>query len=134
MIYVVKRILNINKCAIEARLVLKSCGNSDVLLTDNSDIAETFNDFFTHIGPNLAANINSSTSFDNYLTDNYPNSIFFHPVVEGDVVKEIRRLDPRKAMGHDHIHPKLIVDSVHFISRPLTHIINCSSFRIIISW
>ena len=64
---------------------------------------EKFNEFFTNIGPTLASQITSSTDFSSYLTDNYPHSIFFRPIVEADIVREINRMDPGKAMAKRQI-------------------------------
>ncbi|XP_077991070.1 uncharacterized protein LOC144445406 [Glandiceps talaboti] len=100
--------------------------NPDRLLTDKERIAEKFNSFFTNIGPNLASSITSPVSFHHFLGDSHPHSFFFHPVIDNDIVKIIKRMDPCKAMGHDHIHPKVVIDASPVISGPLAYIVNCS--------
>ena len=109
------------------KLISTKANNSFV--TNNSDIAEEFVDYFTNIGSNLAANITNNNDFSKYLNDRQPHCLFFTPVIESDVLSEIRRLDPNKSVGSDSIHPKLIIDSANIISSPLTHIINCSLSR-----
>ena len=99
------------------------------MLTKTPDIAEEFNDFFTSIGSKLASDITTDENFEKYLDGDYQNSFFFHPVLERDVLNEIKRLDPQKAIGIDGIHPRLVIDSAHIISRPLAHIVNCSLSR-----
>uniref|UniRef100_A0ABM0M5T3 Uncharacterized protein LOC102801709 n=1 Tax=Saccoglossus kowalevskii TaxID=10224 RepID=A0ABM0M5T3_SACKO len=105
--------------------VIKS--NTGEVLSKDIDIAQNFNDFFTDVGPALAAQINSPEHFTNYLSDNhYTASFFLRPVSQNDVINEIGRLDPSKAMGPDHIHPKTIIHAAQHIASPLAHIINLS--------
>nr|XP_006811856.1 PREDICTED: RNA-directed DNA polymerase from mobile element jockey-like [Saccoglossus kowalevskii] len=107
------------------RQVIKS--NTGEVLSKDIDIAQNFNDFFTDVGPALAAQINSPEHFTNYLFDNhYTASFFLRPVSQNDVINEIGRLDPSKAMGPDHIHPKTIIHAAQHIASPLAHIINLS--------
>jgi len=105
---------------------IKSDAHLEEFLTNPFDIAESFNDFFANVGPDLAAKIPSTTDFKDYLEDNHPNSFYLSPITEHDIINEIHRLKPHKAMGHDYVHPKLVIDAANIISRPLEHIINCS--------
>uniref|UniRef100_A0ABM0MRJ7 RNA-directed DNA polymerase from mobile element jockey-like n=1 Tax=Saccoglossus kowalevskii TaxID=10224 RepID=A0ABM0MRJ7_SACKO len=105
---------------------LKSRDAPDKVLTGSYDIANEFNNFFTNIGPELARKIHPSVNFNHYLTGNFPSSFFLQAVTEQDIMKFIYRLDPNKAMGHDHVHPKLVIDAVKYISKPLAHILKCS--------
>ena len=49
----------------------------NVVSSDNQDMANALNNFFTNIGPNLANNINyiGDKTFNDYITDN-PNNLF----------------------------------------------------------
>ncbi|XP_077994315.1 uncharacterized protein LOC144448040 [Glandiceps talaboti] len=122
---VINEVLNKSTNKLYPRKLISTTPNNDPL-TESSDIANEFNDFFTSIGPSLASNITSATKFTQYLDGNYLNSFFFHPVSEQDVLNEIKTLDPRKAVGYDNIHPRLVTHAAHIIARPLAHIINCS--------
>uniref|UniRef100_A0ABM0MJI7 RNA-directed DNA polymerase from mobile element jockey-like n=1 Tax=Saccoglossus kowalevskii TaxID=10224 RepID=A0ABM0MJI7_SACKO len=103
---------------------IKSNNNTEKILSKSIDVAEQFNEYFTTIGPNLAAKIISNNDFEHYLNDSNPASFFFRPVNENDIANEIFRLDPQKAMGQDCIHSRLIIDAAYHISRPLAHIAN----------
>ena len=48
-------------------------------------IENKFNDYFVNIGPNLAKKINTNITFDKYLTNSIPNSLFLDPVTEYEV-------------------------------------------------
>jgi len=59
---------------------------NDKIITDEFEIADTFNTFFSNIGKNIAQTHNSSVSDHNsYLIGDYPHSFFFAPVTVKDV-------------------------------------------------
>jgi len=56
-------------------------------LTDPSDIANNFNDFFVNIGPKLAEKFDKSNDmYNNYLTGDYLNSMFLSEITPSEVV------------------------------------------------
>ncbi|XP_077995944.1 uncharacterized protein LOC144449300 [Glandiceps talaboti] len=105
-----------------------NCNGSEVIHTCLDDITEDFNNFYVHVGENLANKIPTSpnTTFHDFLGEKVPHSFFFYPVTKLDIVNTISALDIRKATGFDDIPCKLIHEGRGEISNPLCHIINLS--------
>jgi exonuclease III len=98
-------------------------------LTDPTDIAKHFNDFFINIGPELANSIDTANKrpFLDYLKNNNINSQFsFKTVSESDVSKIIKNLKNKKSMGHDNISSILLKIGSEFLISPITKTINQS--------
>ena len=58
-------------------------------VSDPTEIANHFCDYFTNIGPNLANKITASASprsHQSYLSGNFVNSIFFEAATETEVI------------------------------------------------
>ena len=91
-------------------------------------IADKFCQYFTNIGPNLAMRITSTvtSSHTDYLSRNFPQSIFFNSATEEEIINIASSFKPGKAAGHDKISMSTIKQSIHCIATPLTHIINLS--------
>ena len=63
---------------------------SGVKLTDQGDIANGLNDYFVNVGPSLAQNITSSSSFSDFLhntSTHTDSSAFAFPITEDEVVE-----------------------------------------------
>ena len=96
-------------------------------ITDSHEIAEAFNAYFVNIGPNLANNIPASNNtFHSYLKNPNPNSIFFLPVDETEIINIVNQLKAKKSSGFDGISTFLLKQIIHEIAAPLTHIFNLS--------
>ena len=97
-----------------------------VILTDPTEIANSFNKFFSEIGPNLSDKLPNS----NYAPESYVKSInddfHFRTITESEVLKLLSTLKTSKATGHDKISPKLLKDSADIITKSLTQIFNKS--------
>ena len=97
-------------------------------LTENTDIANCFNNFFCNIGPTLANTIisPSNKSYTDYMKQNITSSFSFDCVTPEHVSKLIRKLKSKSSSGHDglsSIQLKYISDDIITV---LTHIINQS--------
>ena len=92
------------------------------------DICNKFNDFFVNIGPNLAAEIKSSTdiNYKSYLKRTITSSFTFDLVNEDEVRKTITSLKTKDSAGHDGISTKLLKVIGPTILKPLTLILNQS--------
>ena len=100
--------------------------DDDAELTDSVNIANSFNDYFVNIGGQLASNIpNTSQDPINYLSGDFPNSIYLSPIDENEVSLCIMRLRDG-CPGHDGIKPSVIKRCKDLIVTPLTHIFNMS--------
>ena len=97
-------------------------------VTDNdSDIAAGFNDYFSKIGSNLADAIpHTDKSFESFLTNRNPNSLFLTPTDAIEIRKIVKELKSKKSPGFDHITNDLLKDIISEIVTPLEHIINLS--------
>ena len=99
-----------------------SSPNNNQLITDQLEIAKTFNLFFTQIGPSLADAFKSSTASDVAKLNH--DSFDIALVDESVVLNELLNINENKAEGLDGIPPKLVKLCAHYILKPLTFIIN----------
>ena len=94
--------------------------------TLKKDIAESFN-YLVNIGPKLAEAIPAgSGNHINYLSLTNEKSLFWAPVASGEICDYFQALDKRKAHGFDNLPIRLLKDSAHLISEPLSYIFNLS--------
>ena len=97
-----------------------------VTLTDPTEVANSFNKFFSEIGPNLADKLPNP----DYPPESYVKSInadfHFRTITESEVLKLLTTLKTSKATGHDRFPAKLLKDSADIIAKILTHIFNKS--------
>ena len=86
---------------------------NNTVLTDSKSIANAFNNYFSTIGPSLAANIPYvNMSFYNFLsTSGSPqlNSFYLSPTNPVEIEQVIGNLNPNKATGPYSIPIKLII-------------------------
>ena len=96
-------------------------------VTSDEDIAERFNDFFVNIGPKLAEVIpDGSHNHTKYLSVENEKSLVWSPVTSSEISNYFQALDSRKAHGFDNLPIRLLKDSAHLISEPLSYIFNLS--------
>ena len=97
------------------------------LTSDASCIANTFNNYFVNIGPNLSKKIPVSEidpmQYINGL--NFPDSIFIRETTESELKRIILGLKNSSA-GFDEISSRLLKDSFQFYIKPLVHLVNLS--------
>lgn len=105
---------------------IKTLNFKDQIVTDDNDIANTFNNYFANIGSNLAKGFPKNKYFLDYLATPNENNMFLTPVTEGEVSKDIGNLLPNKSAGHDEIPPRVIKHVSNVIVKPLTCIYNKS--------
>lgn len=100
---------------------------NDREISNPSQIANHFCDYFTNIGPNLAKSIPASPkSHSSFLSGNFPNSIFLEPVTEQEIIEICTSFRSGTAAGYDNISMSAVRETISLISAPLTHIINLS--------
>ena len=95
-------------------------------MSDPSDIANGFNDFFAGIGPQLAKEIKpTNKSYRSYLKS--CDSVFkFTSVSEATILNTISKLKPKTSSGVDCISNKLLKQIAPSIISPLHYLINLS--------
>ena len=122
----IKNIINPNNKSNQKITELSYKGNK---ITDQKEIVETFNDFFTNIGPELDKTIptclkpNSSSI---YLGPRSVNSLLISPTNPQEIIKIIENLDDSKSSGPSLIPIKLIKIASNYLSTPLSDL--CNSF------
>ena len=94
---------------------------------DSSLHANSFNSFFTNIGPELASKINSRNAhFTDYLPQPNPHSLFLSPTNPTEIINITRSLNNSKSHGHDRISVSFLKEIIHPLANPLSHIFNKS--------
>lgn len=100
---------------------------NDKPVTDPKSICDNFNNFFANVGKVQSSSIPTvSQTADEYLRGNYPNSFYFTPTDEYEIVKIINDVKNKHSSGHDEISPFLLKRIVHSIASPLSKIFNKS--------
>ena len=95
-------------------------------LTNNKDIADGINNFFSTIGNKLADEIDVTKDFRDYLTNPNTESLDSTPASLNEIIKIIKNLQGKKAGGDDGIRPLFLKLGVDFVSMPIHHIVNLS--------
>jgi hypothetical protein len=94
---------------------------------DPSQIANEFNKYFASIGKTLASSIPTTPlTYNEYLLDTIPQTIFVAPVSCSEVFNAINSLNKTNSTGPDDIPTKIIQFAADIIAEPLTFIINQS--------
>ena len=97
------------------------------LTTDRLLIANTLNDYFANIGPNLASSIIPPTStFSDYLKGSHLNSIAIEDTTVMEVINVVNQFDSKSSTGIDDIPMTIIKSSITNIAYPLAQIVNHS--------
>jgi hypothetical protein len=96
-------------------------------LTDKGEIAEGFCEFYSQVGPKLAAKIRRERdgAFLDYMGDRVEGSLFWRPTTPQEVMGLCVSLNPHKGMGYDEISPRVIKTVAREISGPLSRLFNC---------
>jgi hypothetical protein len=96
--------------------------------SNQAEIAEHFNTFFSNIGRQQAENIPCfpNNNFKKYLNNPVTNEFVFTPVNEIEITKIITELKPKNSAGDDNLSLNLLKRLKHKISLPLSILINKS--------
>jgi hypothetical protein len=101
--------------------------SNDKEISNPTEIANHFCNYFSNIGINLAKEIpESNISHRTYLTGNYINSISLDLTTQQEIIDIINSLRSGTAAGYDKLPMSVLKDSMDIIASPLTHIINLS--------
>ena len=103
---------------------------------DPFSVASIFNQFYSTVASDLVSKLpmpsglfdTSSYAFRSFYRRLSGSSTSFtlSPVSRGFILKQLRSLNPHKAIGLDGISPRLLRDSADAIMEPVSHIINIS--------
>ena len=101
--------------------------HNDIQFTNPTEVCNTFNDYFTNIGPNLAEQINTNNGhFTQYLSTPSEKSLFFNPTNVHEILDIVKSLNSSRSSGFDGISVCLLKKIIHNIVDPLSHIFNLS--------
>ena len=96
-------------------------------VSDRTQLAESFNDYFANIGQNISDHVPASTrDYASYMPDRFPRSIFLDPVDPPYVLQVSQKLKSKTSSGYDDISSKIFKDTISCIILPVTHILNLS--------
>ena len=119
---VIKRILNKNKKSI----TMNTIQHAGKTVTDSTEIANVFNNFFTNVGTDLAKKISFTNKLpSSFLKDKIYNSMVLEQVTPDELDKIIHGLK-NSAVGHDEVDACHLKAAYQFINIPLLHICNQS--------
>ena len=105
----------------------KSFTLNNMKLTDKTEIAESFNNYFVNIGKNIQNKIpTQNETFEYYMDQNINSNIFLTPTDPINLIDTAKKLKKKTSSGFDDISTKLLSDIIEDIAYPLTHIINLS--------
>ena len=95
-------------------------------ITDDQDIAESFCEFYSEIGSDLASKIEAPTSgsFKDYLGPSPRGSLYLRETDAMEIESICLDLDPSKGPGHDGFSPSVIRHVASEMSVPLSRLIN----------
>ena len=98
------------------------------VINDKKEICDTFNKFFTNIGPDLASKIpvHKNMSVYQYMDKPNDNAMFLEPVTEQEILKIVCNLKSKMSTDFNGISMLLIKNVVHEIVKPFTYICNKS--------
>ena len=107
-----------------------ACGyfkKDGVGLTDRGKIADGFCDFYSKVGPKLAARIGKERdgAFLDYMGERVEGSLFWRAVTPKEVEELCRVLVPQKGVGWDGVSPGVIREVAWEIGGPLSRLFNC---------
>ena len=105
--------------------IIKLMNDDGEILTDKTQIANSFIDFFTSIGNHLDSNLDhNNLSPCNYVTEN-PRSFYLFPVTVDETEKIISKMKHTKT--DINVMPvKLFITLRHVLSYPISKLINLS--------
>lgn len=101
--------------------------HNELPITNNNEIANEFNKYFSRIGHTIVNSISShSSEHETYDFHNSSNSssIFLLPVTENTIISIVNELKNNVTPGIDGISTSLIKKISNFISKPLSTIFN----------
>ena len=120
----IREIVNTKRNIVHKTSTLK-CNNK--VITNETKIANAFNDFFVTIGTNTAASIpNVPILPEVHLKNRNQFNLILTHVSEEEIIEIIRNLDVNKGNGPSSIPTKLLQSIVDLIIFPLCKIINIS--------
>ena len=104
-----------------------SLKHNSVLLFSLVKIAETFNFFFTNIGPNIAKTISKGKKSPmTYLNDKVLKSFFKYSTTPDEIIKIIKSFSKSKSTGPNSLPTPILKNCADVLSFPISYLVNLS--------
>ena len=102
--------------------------NDGELITTETDIANTFNNYFTSVASNILneRKYEGNKSYKDYLKNPLPNSFVMFPCNEDEIILLINQFKQNKSTGPNSIPSNILQLLAQDISKPLSMIFNLS--------
>ena len=98
----------------------------DNVVENSKEISDKMNEYFCTIGKKLANVLPNGKSFNSYLKNKVPQTMFLSPIQESEIRLEILKLNNRKSPGPDNLSPKILKSCEPYLRKPLTEVFNHS--------
>ena len=98
------------------------------ILNDPIQIANTMNNYFTNIGPDLAKKFENCTDkrYMKFMGESNKQSMYMFKTNPNEIFKLIKNLKNKKSSGFDEISAKFLKLCAPYVSTPLANIFNAS--------
>ena len=115
-----------DRCS-KTTIITKIEASNGNILTDENEIADAFNKYFTEIGPKLSSQLDNTTcDFTKYVNHAANAEFNFSPISYGNVLNALLKTKSGKASGPDEIPGRLLKDSAYVLTPYLKLIFNLS--------
>ena len=85
-------------------------------IEDEKGIANEFNKYFSNIGSSIGKNVEASkTHFTDFLNSRLPESAYFMPTDESEIIEIAKGLKSSSSCGHDGLNSRLIKRIIHYL-------------------
>ena len=88
---------------------ISEINSGGTVITNKQTIADTFNEYFVNVGPNLAAKIPSvQGDFLSYINGNFSGSMVVHTTDANEITNIVSQLSTSASTGCDDIPAKIV--------------------------
>ena len=99
----------------------------DILFSDDLEIANNFNNFFSKIGPKTAEKVHhTNKNFRDFLPTPPLNSLFMQPIDENAIVSTVNGMEKKSSKDINDISIMFLSEHIREVAGPLAHIFNLS--------
>ncbi len=100
---------------------------NNIEISGSQNIADTFCEFYTNVGANLASKIpTANKGFEYYMKKHCNNSLFLAPTDSDEILKIIKGLKNKSSSGYDNISNVILKHIGPVVAQPLSTIFNKS--------
>ena len=122
----IKELINIKPSKSKQKISLNI---NNKVITDETEISNAFNDFFSTVAGELSEKIvPSNNSYDDFLKNPNSNSFFVSPVSKEEIERTILSMKIGKSTGPNSIPTNVLKLTYKIISEPISTIVN-NSFK-----